>query len=266
MLACVWFQPPAPCAAAVENYVNTSITQHFNAAIVSLTILDSLLCSRVINALPTAQFSTNFTVTRLKALNKLNKPPKATEKAEKYGERLSNENPSPPSPNPKTATKWHPQKSSSPQSGCIMTASNNWLKKQSNGVNTDSAAKSDKEDTTSREESDGENTDSKQYSSKSNDRGPDEINEIQSKHSPDEQEKSKEIVLDEEDEVVCTGINVHSGGRLGKEIAQPEEQDKIVCMGNRKQNVIVGSVGGETRETISKSIYEDTLESWYVIH
>ncbi|KAE9384533.1 hypothetical protein BT96DRAFT_950494 [Gymnopus androsaceus JB14] len=181
-----------------------------------------------------------------------------------------------------------------------MTASNpNWLKKASNRVNTDSGEKSngedtnsgeesngedinsgeksDEEDTTSEEESDGENTHSEQASSnkadsKLNDRGPYEINGIQSKHSPDEQEKSKETVSDEEDEVVCTGINVHSSGMLGKEIAQPEEQDEIVCMGTRKQNVIVGGVGGETRETAidltwsSKSIYEDSLESWYVIH
>lgn len=170
-----------------------------------------------------------------------------------------------------------------------MTASNpNWLKKASNGVNTDSGEKSDgedtnsgeksnEEDTTSEEESDGENTDSKEDSSnkadsESNDRGPNEINEIQSKHSPDEQDKSKEIVSDEEDEVVCTGINVHSGGMLGKEIAQPEEQDEIIYTGTRKRNVIVGGVGGETRETAidltrsSKSIYEDSLESWYVIH
>ncbi|KAE9389202.1 hypothetical protein BT96DRAFT_1070887 [Gymnopus androsaceus JB14] len=165
-----------------------------------------------------------------------------------------------------------------------MTASNpNWLKKASNGVNTDSGEKSDgedtnsgeksdEEDTTSEEESDGENTDSKEDSSnkadsESNDRGPNEINEIQSKHSPDEQDKSKEIVSDEEDEVVCTGINVHSGGMLGKEIAQPEEQDEIIYTGTRKRNVIVGGVGGETRETAidltrsSKSIYEDSLES-----
>lgn len=178
-----------------------------------------------------------------------------------------------------------------------MTASNpDWLKKASNRVNTDSGEKSDgedtnsgeesngedtnsgeqsdEEDTTSEEESDGENTDSEQDSSnkadsESNDRGPNEINEIQSKHSPDEQEKSKEIVSDEEDEVVCTGINVHRGG---KEIAQPEEQDEIVWTGTRKRNVIVGGVGGETRETAidltrsSKSIYEDTLEPWYVIN
>ena len=76
-------------------------------------------------------------------------------------------------------------------------------------------------------------------------------------------------------EEVFTGINTRGtiAGGLGRQSTQleQEEPDEILYMGWKKRNIIVGGVGGRTKETAinltkcSKSIYEDTFDSWYVI-
>ena len=133
---------------------------------------------------------------------------------------------------------------------------------ESNGENPDSGKESNTETASSHDSS-------SKAGSELNDRGP---HELQSKDALDKQEKSKEVALDEES--VRTSINVRAiiSSGLSRETIQPEEPDEIVCTGARKRKVIVGGVGGDTRETAidltksSKSIYDDCLEPWYVVH
>ena len=151
---------------------------------------------------------------------------------------------------------------------CVMTATLHGKKyplsqqAKSNGENPDSGEESDMHTGSSQDTS-------SKAGSELNDRGP---HEIQSKHALDKQEKSKEVALDEEP--VRTSISVQAiiSSGLGRETIQREEPKKIVWTGARKRKVIVVGVGGDTRETAidltksSKSIYDDCLEPWYVVH
>ena len=149
---------------------------------------------------------------------------------------------------------------------CVMTAT-------LHGKKYPLSHQAESNDPDSGKESDTDTASSQDTSSKAgselNDRGP---HKLQSKGALDKQEKSKEVALDEEP--MCTSINVWAiiSSGLGRETIQPEEPDEIVCTGARKRKVIIGGVGGDTRETAidltksSKSIYDDCLEPWYVVH
>ncbi|KAE9397087.1 hypothetical protein BT96DRAFT_941143 [Gymnopus androsaceus JB14] len=72
----------------------------------------------------------------------------------------------------------------------------------------------------------------------------------------------------QEEEEVFTGINACGTLAGGSE---QEEPDEILYMGWKKRHVIVGGVGGRTKETAidltkcSKSIYEDTFDSCFML-
>ncbi|KAE9394170.1 hypothetical protein BT96DRAFT_943337 [Gymnopus androsaceus JB14] len=141
---------------------------------------------------------------------------------------------------------------------------NSWSHREASGDEVDSAHNKNQPEHQAGDEVDSESTDN----SDSPDNEPEQPHNLKANETAPNQE---EVVCSgtnvrgqtaEDGEILCTGISVR--GQTG----QMESDNEIVCTGTRICNIIVGGVGGKTKDTAinltqtSSSIYKDSLEPW----